>query len=177
MPDARKRPHQIIAEIAADYAGRSDAVVLADLTALPPLADADDPCWRTDAYWQIAYRYVALADVAGSRRLASAIALLLERASYGDPGEMMRDLRHSLEAIVNPDWPKLAEICIAACRSPRRGTRLWAMDQLAILDDPRAKPIFEAALDGEPPAIRSVAAIGLERLRAASAASRPPISK
>jgi hypothetical protein len=170
MPDMK--PHQIIAEFAASYAHRSDADVLADLAAIPPLVDEDDPCWDTGDYWQIAYRYVALADVAASRRLTDAIGLLLERASYGDPGEMMRDLRHSLEAIVNPEWSRLADICLVACRSQRRGTRLWAMDQLMILDDPRAKPVFEDALNSESPAIRSIAEIGLKRLQKAAGESR-----
>lgn len=165
MMGAEKRPHQIIAELVAAYADRSDADVLADLAAIPPLADEDDPRWRTDAYWQVAYRYVALGDIAASRRLTDAIVLLLERASYGDPGEIMRGLRHSLEAIVNPDWSALADICLAACRSSRPGTRLWAMDQLTVLDDPRAKPVFEEALDSARPDIRSVAEIGLHRLQ------------
>jgi len=46
----------------------------------------------------------------------------------------------------------------------RRGTRLWAVDQLAVLDDPRARPIFEAASRDESPDLQAVAEIGLERL-------------
>jgi hypothetical protein len=53
----------------------------------------------------------------------------------------MRGLRHSLEAIFNPDWNALADICIDAAKSPRLGTKLWAIDQLIVLEDPRARPV------------------------------------
>src|SRR4051794_32009040 len=98
----------------------TDEEVLAELAALPALADGDDPRWGKDEYWQtVAYPYLALANVATERRLVGAIPLLLERACYGDPGEIMRGLRHRLEAIVAPNWSKLADICLEAAQSPR----------------------------------------------------------
>ncbi len=97
-------------------------------------------------------------------RVANALRLLLDRACYGDPGEIMRGLRHSLEAIVDPDWPALADVCLEAARSPRPGTRLWAIDQLAILDDARARPVFEDAVAHAPEEIRERAQMGLDRL-------------
>ena len=61
----------------------------------------------------------------------------------------MRGLRHDLEAIVNPNWSVLADACLDAARSPRLGTRLWAIDELIRLEDPRARPLHErtAGLD------------------------------
>jgi HEAT repeat protein len=167
MSDTRM-PHQIIGDLAAAYRRGSDAEVLGHLAALPPLADEDDPCWTNEEYWrQVADRYLALADVAAARRLRPAVALLLDRACYGDPGEIMRGLRHRLEAIVNPNWSELADMCLEAARSRRPGTRLWAIAQLTVLEDPRAKPIFEEAIRSGPDDIRWHAEIGLERLATA----------
>jgi hypothetical protein len=36
--------------------------------------------------------------------------------------------------IVSPDWACLADICLDLEGSPRKGTRLWAINQLAILE-------------------------------------------
>jgi hypothetical protein len=38
-----------------------DAEALAEVAAVPPLADETDPCWNDDGYWQrVAYPYFAL---------------------------------------------------------------------------------------------------------------------
>jgi uncharacterized membrane-anchored protein len=143
----------------------SDAEILAELAALKPLNDEGDPCWNDQAYWkQEPSIYLALADIAAARRLRPAIALLLDRACYGDPGEIMRGLRHNLETIVNPEWSVLADICLKAALSPRLGTRLWAIAELAILDDPRARPVFEDAITNGPEDIKRLAENGLARL-------------
>jgi hypothetical protein len=164
-----RMPYVIIANLAKARETHSDEEILAELSALPPLADEGDTRWGSDDYWhQTVYRYLALADIAAARRLRPAIKLLLERACYGDPGEIMRGLRHGLEAIANPNWAELADICLEAARSPRLGTRLWALDELSVLEDPRAKPIFEEALQAAPLEIRRLAGIGLERLARAS---------
>lgn len=116
MADERK-PCQIIADIVASRASASDAEVLAELATIAPMPDEEDPAWDQDAIWQEAYRFLALADVAAVRRLKPAIRLLLDRACYGDPGEMLRGLRHAFEAIVKPDWTELADICLGAAPS------------------------------------------------------------
>lgn len=136
MVDERM-PHQFIADMIAAPASVSDADTLAELSAFPPLPDEDDPAWEQDATWQEANRFVALADISAARRLKPAIRLLLDRACYGDPGEMFRGLRHACEAIVNPNWSELTVICLEAAQSARLGTRLWAIDQLTILDGER----------------------------------------
>jgi hypothetical protein len=165
MADERP-PQHVISDMIAERAGRTNAAILAELKALPPLADETNRCWEDATYWQTAaYPYIALSGVAAERRLRPAIRLLLDRACYGDPGEIMRGLRHALEAIVNPDWKTLATICLKAARSDRLGTRLWAIDQLSILDDPRAQPIFEEAVRDGPEEIRWRAQIGLDRLQ------------
>jgi hypothetical protein len=162
-------PYQIIDGMIAARETLSDEAILAELSALPPLADEDDRCWDQAQYWhEVAHPYLALAGLCARRRLLAAIPLLLERACFGDPGEIRRGLRHCLEATVAPDWSILADFCLRAAQSPRRGTRLWAIDQLVVLEDPRAAPLFERAQREEPEEISWRAAIGLERLGKAS---------
>jgi hypothetical protein len=160
-----RQPFEIIAAMAAERAGRSDTEILAELEAQPPLVDEEDAAWDRPEYWSEAHRYLALADVAAQRRLRAALRPLLDKACLGDPGEIMRGLRHSLEAIVNPDWSALADVCLeAAAHSPRLGTRYWALEELSILDDPRARPLFEEIMRKGPAELRDPAEIGLERL-------------
>jgi hypothetical protein len=163
-----KPPHVIIADLAASFQTLSDADVLAAINALPPLVDETDPQWDNDDYWgSVAYPYLALADVAARRRLRDAIRPLLDRACYGDPGEIMRGLRCSFEAIVKPDWVALADICLEAARSSRLGTKLWAIDELTVLEDERARPIFEEAAHDASQWLSDVGKMGLKRLDAA----------
>jgi hypothetical protein len=159
------KPHEIVAGMVRARESNSDAEILAELVALPPLADEDDPCWNSEAYWnQAAFRYLALGDIAASRRLRGAIGPLLDRACHGDPGEIMRSLRHRLEAIVAPEWHILAEECLKAVESKRLGTVLWALDELSVLREPRARPHLERALGSESEHLRMYARIGLARL-------------
>ena len=65
---------------------------------------------------------------------------MLDKMCFGDPGEIMRGMRHSLEAALSPDWPLLTDICVARCSSDRAGTRYWAVDELGVLRDPNAIP-------------------------------------
>ena len=142
-----------------------DSQIIAKLESIPALADEDDPIWNDKEYWRdTAEVFLALSDISAKRRLRPSIRLLLERACYGDPGEIMRGLRHRLEAIAYPDWDYLAEICLDLAHSPRKGTRLWAIEQLAILEDPRAKSLFERSIEIEPSSISAAAAAGLKRL-------------
>jgi hypothetical protein len=167
MTLVEKPPHLRIADLAASFQAHSDAEVLAAINALPPLVDETDPQWDNDDYWgTVAYPYLALADVAAQRRLRGAIRPLLDRACYGDPGEIMRGLRCSFEAIVKPDWPALADICLVAARSLRMGTKLWAIDELTVLQDERARPIFEEAARDTSQWLRDVGEMGLKRLAA-----------
>jgi hypothetical protein len=167
MPSG-KRPHELIQDLVAERASWSDAAVIAEIEQLPALADESDPVWDDESYWrEFAYLFVALSDVVAERRLRPGVRLLLERACNGDPGEMMRGLRHRWEQVFNPDWGALADVCMELCQSKRAGTRLWALDQLMILDDPRARPIFELALKDEVEDARSLGQMGLARLKVA----------
>jgi hypothetical protein len=139
-------PAEQIDALVKARATSSDASVLGELAAFAPLPDEASPAWADDATWARAYLFVALSDVCALRRLRRAVALLLERACYGDPGEMMRGLRHACEAIFDPDWADLAALCIERTASPRAGTRLWAMSQLAVLRDSAALPAIIVAL-------------------------------
>lgn len=169
---APESPGESINRLAASTRALADDEILARLEALPPLADEDDPTWNSADYWQrVAYPYLALGDVAAERKLRRAARLILERACYGDPGEIMRGLRHSLEAIFNPDWAALADEYLAVARAKRLGTRMWAIAGLAVVDDPRAVVVFEASVREDPDDISSSARIGLKRLgRSAPAA-------
>ena len=165
MADDRM-PYQIIADLVAIRAQRSDDEVLAELAAIPPLADESDSCWQDDAYWnRVAYPYLALWDVAAERHLRAAIPLILDRACLGDPGEIMRNLCHAIEAIVKPDWSVLTAPCVAALMSSRPGTRLWAAHELGRLRDLAAIPALERAAEDEVPEVREWAASALERTR------------
>jgi hypothetical protein len=147
----------------------SDEQIIEELRDLPPLKDEDDPAWEDPDYWNQAYLFVALGKLVGLRRLRQGIPLLLERACLGDPGEIMRGLRHALEAAANGDGALLAELCIAAARSPRAGTRLWAIDQLVVLDDQRARGVFEQAIMNATGEIPQRAQVGVARLSAGAA--------
>jgi HEAT repeat protein len=165
MVDERM-PYQIIDDLAAARTGLSDTEVLAELAAIPPLADESDACWDDEGYWhQVAYPYLALWNVAARRQLRAAIPLILARASFGDPGEIMRNLCHAVEAIVKPDWAALTAECVAALASARPGTRLWAASELGRLRDPAAIPALERAAQDPVQEVREEAASALERIR------------
>jgi hypothetical protein len=167
-------PAEHIRQLFEQHRDVPDQVLLAELTALPVLPDEQDPVWEEDRTWyELADRFVALADLAAHRRLYSAIPLLLERASYGDPGEMMRGLRHSLEAIVKPEWHRLTDICMQMAQAPQRGARLWSIDELGILRDPRAVPTLINALDDAADQVRAAACRSLEMVCQQHIASRP----
>jgi HEAT repeat protein len=145
-----RAPVDEIDELTRVREGWSDAAVLADLIALEPLPGEDGfyaDRALSSAAWARANLFVALGGVCAARRLRPAAKLLLERASDGDPGEMMRGLRHSLEAIFNPDWGDLARVCVECLRSERAGTRMWAANELGILREPMGLPGLIAALD------------------------------
>ena len=92
-----KPPHVIIAELTEARVWLSDQAILQELASLTPLKDEDDPAWNDDRYWNSeAYRFLALANESYRRRLFPAIRMLLDRACFGVPGEIMRGLRHCL---------------------------------------------------------------------------------
>lgn len=158
-------PANTINAVVKELACASDEEVLAALTAFEPLPDESDSRWNDEAFsFTSAYRFRGLAQVARLRKLRPAVRLILERASYGDPGETMRGLRHVFEGIYGPEWNLLADEYLALARAERLGTRMWAIAGLQVLDDPRAVPVFEASLREDPKDIRFFAEIGLKRL-------------
>jgi HEAT repeat protein len=158
-------PAQAIERVKDDFRSRSDADLLCELEALPILPAEDSDAWEADSqWWQTAERFTALADLAAERRLRPAISLLLGRSCYGDPGEMMRGLRHSLEAIVAPDYDALTPFCVAAAASPQPGARLWAVDELGVLRDRRGLPALLAALGDSASEVRRTACRSLSML-------------
>lgn len=109
--------------------GLSDDAVLAELASLDPLPDESDPGWHEEPFelFDEAGLFVALADQVGERRLTPGIGLLLDKACFGDPGEMMRGLRHALEAACDGNWSLLAETCAGRAGSvrPAPGCGRW----------------------------------------------------
>jgi hypothetical protein len=161
LKEDQRRRNALLQELS----GLSDSQIIAKLEGISPLANEGDPVWNQESYWRTtAELYIALSHICAKRRLEPAIRLLLERACYGDPGEIMRGLRHQLEAIVAPDWDRLADICLDLAASSRPGTRLWAIWQLAILEDERARSVFERAIETEQSLISDAAKGGLKRL-------------
>jgi HEAT repeat protein len=160
----KARPYEIIEELYCERLNRQEQDILAELSALPILPDEEDEAWNDDQTWRQAYLYMALVDVAAQRKLTSAVVPLLEKASYGDPGEMMRGLRNRLEAIAAPDWQKLAHICSSLSKHPHKGTRLWSVHQLGILREPEALANLTDALSDPADLVRSEACYSLVML-------------
>ena len=97
--DNQLGPVEIIDALVLERTQRSDQAIIDELEELPSLADGTDACWDDESYWtRVAYPYLALAQLAAQRHLFAAIRPLLDRACFGDPGEIMRGLRHALEA-------------------------------------------------------------------------------
>ncbi len=146
------------------YRAYSNEALLVELTSLPVLPDEKDPGWKDLQTWvDLACPYLALAHIMGERRLEGAIIPLLEKASYGDPGEIMQGLRHTLERIVDPDWPLLVRICVQVSKSPYRGARLWAIRELGILRDSTSFDTLSNAIKDEE-LIHEEACMALEML-------------
>ena len=144
----------------------SNQELLDSLSTLEPLPDESDPGWddADSTLWDRTGEFLAYADEVAGRRLIEGVGLVLERACFGDPGEMMRGLRHSLEHAVNGDWDRLAAICASALTSGRAGTRLWAVNELAILRDPSSVDVLVRALGDGEAAIRSETCLAAEML-------------
>jgi hypothetical protein len=156
-----EKPIETITRLYEERLSWSDDAILEELAGLAVLPDEDDPAWAREEIWQNADLFIALAKIAASRRLHPALLLLLERASYGDPGEMMRGLRHNLERIVEPDWDLLMNVCITAAKYPQAGARLWAVRELGILRDGRPFEVVISALEDPAEKVRCQACSSL----------------
>lgn len=152
-----KKPAEVIAGLVADRAKRTDQELLSELKKFKPLPPEANDAWSSEATWARAHLFVALADLSAKRKLRAAAPLLLERAALGDPGELMRGLRHSLENIFKPDWPALVQICITQLQTGPAGARAWALDQLAVLRDPKSLEAILTRLTDEQAEVREFA--------------------
>jgi HEAT repeat protein len=155
----------------------SDDELIARITGLEPLPDADDddPAWRDDATWDRAEFLLAAADAIGERKLVRAIAPLLQRAALGDGYEMMPGIRHGPERAVAPDWQRLTSIMRPLTRDQRAGCRRWAIRELGILRDPQALDDLLSGLHDNEPLVRCEACTSLAMLSQAAPRSRPRI--
>jgi hypothetical protein len=141
---------------------RSDAEILAEFEAMPPLDETS--ATSEDAFWQQAHLYLALSEICAVRRLKQGARLILEKGDDGDPGSIMRGMRHALERIYNPDWASLAQVCIDAFKTGLPGAKVWAMSELRILEQPFARPLFEDVLQRKDVEYVSDAEQGIARL-------------
>jgi hypothetical protein len=143
-----------------------DDSLLRSLADLEPLPDESDPDWlgADSNAWRRTGEFLAHADEVAKRRLIAGVGLVLEKACFGDPGETMRGLRHSLEQAVDGDWVELASICTSALASHRPGTRLWAIHELAVLREPSSVDAIRMALDDGEAAVRIEACRAVEML-------------
>jgi HEAT repeat protein len=171
------KPSQMIQQMVIQRLVWPNEYILAELTAMPVLPDAGDVLWNDEKTWEQAYLFVALADVAAYKRLRPAIPLLFERACYGDPGEMMRGLRHSLEAIVEENWQLLGLECQRAAKSPQKGARLWAIAELGVLREKRSLQTVIEALDDEAGLVRVRACSSLGAICYANPECRPKVEE
>jgi hypothetical protein len=141
-----------------------DPAILSELKDLEPLPDEDHKSWSSQKLWQRAHLFVALGSIAADRKLRDAPQLLLERACHGDPGELMRGLRHQVEAIYTPHWKALAQLCVKLSASRRPGTRLWSVHQLGVLREPGAIGALAARMADTSPLVREEADQALKML-------------
>ena len=159
-----EKPHETIARMVREREGRSDAEILSELRALEPLPPESSVDWDAAATWDRAYVLVALGDVVALRRLREGVVDVLNCMCLGDPGEMMRGMRHSLEAAVEEDWAFLARACVDSCRSDRAGTRFWATAELGTLRDAATLDTLVGLLDDPEPEVSSQACASLVML-------------
>lgn len=160
---AASRPEASIHQLTDPHNRRlstmSDDEIIAELASLEPLPHETDPRWHEPPFelFQHAGQLVALAGQIGERTLVQGIGLVLDKACLGDPGEMMRVLRHPLEAACRGDWDRLTKICAERSTSPRAGTRLWATSELALLRDSRVVEAIRARLEDVEPLVQEEA--------------------
>jgi hypothetical protein len=140
----------------------SDEEILAEFAAIPVLDEASAS--SEEAFWDQATLYLALTEISAVRKLRPAAKLILEKAEPGDPGSIMRGIRHALERIYEPDWPGLAEVCIEAFHSKFAGAKVWGFQELTVLEVPSARRVFEEVLRGDDDDSKETAAQGLVRL-------------
>jgi hypothetical protein len=145
---------------------RSDAEILAEFEAMPPLDETS--ATSEDVFWVQANLYLALSEICAVRRLKAGARLILEKGDDGDPGSIMRGMRHALERIYDPDWAGLAQVCIDAFKTGLPGAKVWGMSELRILGQPFARPLFEEILQNKDVEYVSDAEQGLARLDVAA---------
>jgi hypothetical protein len=150
----------------AARASRSDAEILAEFEAIAPLDETN--ATSEEVFWTQANLYLALSEICAVRRLKAGARLILEKGDDGDPGSIMRGMRHALERIYDPDWAGLAQVCIDAFKTGIPGAKVWGMSELRILDQPFARPLFEEILQTKDVEYVSDAEQGIARLDVAA---------
>jgi hypothetical protein len=138
-----KPPYQTINDLVQMRKKWSNEQILTELASLEPLPDEfaeNEEGFKIDSEWDneetcekalnLAYLFVAHCDIAVYRQIELSVPLLLERACYGEVGELLRGIDKAFYHIVNQDLNKLSRYCIAAFSSPRKGTRMWAVRTL-----------------------------------------------
>lgn len=177
---------EVIKRLYHEREGWTDDEILAELTALPIVPDAyldlshdwfgaHNPAWDDETVLYNTSLYLALADQVRDRKLRAGVPLLLERAQYGDWHEIMRGLRHRLEATYDLDMDALADVCIAIMKSPNRGARLWAARELGVLRLEKSFPTLVEALSDPAKLVRFHACQSLHMLAQKQIHLRPAV--
>jgi hypothetical protein len=154
-----------LAILIEEYHKLSDAEVLARLVALPTLPEEENAAWDNDNFWrEVAEPYLVLGDVIATRKLKSGVKPLLERACYGDPGEIMRGLCHTLEKAVDGDSEYLLQVCLEATKHLNPGARLWAVHEIGRIRKATVLDVLENALHDEKELVREQAKVAIEKV-------------
>lgn len=154
-------PLTMIEQYAKELSPLSDDELLRALRALAPLPPESHKDWNEESTWLAAYRFLAFSDLCATRRIRASVPLLLDRASSGDPGEMMRGLRHTLEGIFDPDRSGLAAVLCESTKSASPGARRWALNELGTLRDSVASAAVMSRLVDEIEVVREEACFAL----------------
>ena len=165
-------PVAILERLQSERRDRTDDALVAELRALEKLPPERTPPWddeENDA-WARAYLLVALTGLIAERGLVDAVPDVLAKMCLGDPGEMMRGMRHDIEALFRENPARHAQVLRDASRSDHDGARYWAFEWLPMIaGDDCIEELF-VALDDRCDDVAANACAGLVRL----AASRGP---
>jgi hypothetical protein len=81
----------------------TDVEVLAELAAIPPLADEAEPCWDDDGYGHRSRTRTSPCGASSRYGGCETRSLIRDRACFGDRGEIMRGLGQMNRGLPVPD--------------------------------------------------------------------------
>lgn len=123
------------------------------------MPDENDKAWEYSQTWYDAEVYLAQVNEAADRRLEESIPYFYEKASLGDPGEILRGVfSDGIHHILAGDQTKFVKYALDAYSSSRAGTRYWAVHNLGyFVNYPDVKQALTKALQDNQRIIRGIA--------------------